>query len=90
MPPRNLDPVTGRPLSGFQALINQPRGPAANAVLGTRADSKPIPSSHDSVFQTTEELISIANERMREKDGKWVCGPPSHLGWVIYLKTTPW
>jgi hypothetical protein len=87
MPPRNLDPVTGRPLSGFQALINQPRGPAANAVLASRADSKP---SRDSVIQTTEELVSIANQMAKDKSAEWKCGPPGPMGWVVYLKTNPW
>jgi hypothetical protein len=71
----NVDPVSGRPLSGWQGLINRPRGEAANAAIGKTV----------SAGKTVVKKIEIPDGYTL------VCSmPQGSLGWVMMMKRDPW
>ena len=88
IPAPRATPVSGRPLSGWQGLINQPRGEAANAAIGKTASTKKtsvkkieIPGGYTAVW-----------DHSKVPDGFTVAFsvPQGSLSWVTLIKRDPW
>jgi hypothetical protein len=76
----NIDPVSGIPLSGWQGLINRPRGEAANTLLQKAATTgKTAP-------------LKPASTKIEIPDGYAVVFsmPQGSLSWIALIKKEPW
>jgi hypothetical protein len=92
----NVDPVSGRPLSGWEALINRPRGEAAKAAIGKVASyGKPVTPSGKPVASSRKPVAPSAKpvpKKVEIPDGYRLVYsiPQGPLSWVMIMKYDPW